>query len=179
MVTASHRSSEGYGFDPRLGLRNHFLSTELEDRSSTSEGDTDIRNIDLVVENETEICELTSTSNISNQHGQGSIDINIKGDKAGNTEGVEDKGTEVIEVQRNSDEQHPKTDSEDEVENVDFDETILPEQSQEKDPHLSEENFSHGLPLKPQIVVDEISGAFDPATVVGLNLTLEEKGKLK
>ena len=60
------------------------------------EGDTDIHNIDLVVENEAEICEITSTSNISNQHGQGSIDINIKGDKAGNTE-----GTEVIEVQRN------------------------------------------------------------------------------
>ena len=30
------RSSEGYGFDPRLGLRNHYLSIELEDRSSTS-----------------------------------------------------------------------------------------------------------------------------------------------
>ena len=35
MVRASHRSSESCGFDPRLGLRNHFLSIELEDRSST------------------------------------------------------------------------------------------------------------------------------------------------
>ena len=35
MVRASYRSSEGCGFDPRLGLRNHFLSIELEDRSST------------------------------------------------------------------------------------------------------------------------------------------------
>ena len=34
MVRASYRSSEGCGFDPRLGLRNHFLSTELEDHSS-------------------------------------------------------------------------------------------------------------------------------------------------
>ena len=31
----SNRSSEGCGFDPRLGLRYHFLSIELEDRSST------------------------------------------------------------------------------------------------------------------------------------------------
>ena len=30
-----NRSSEGCGFDPRLGLRCHFLSIELEDRSST------------------------------------------------------------------------------------------------------------------------------------------------
>ena len=36
MVRACHRSSEGCGFDPRLGLRNHFLSIELDDRSSTS-----------------------------------------------------------------------------------------------------------------------------------------------
>ena len=35
MVRASNRSSEGCGFDPRLGLRYHFLSIELEDRSST------------------------------------------------------------------------------------------------------------------------------------------------
>ena len=35
MVRASHRLSEGSGFDPSLGLRNHFLSIELEDRSST------------------------------------------------------------------------------------------------------------------------------------------------
>ena len=34
MVRASNRSSEGCGFDPRLGLRNHFLSIKLEDRSS-------------------------------------------------------------------------------------------------------------------------------------------------
>ena len=30
-----YRPSEGCGFDPRLGLRNHFQSIELEDRSST------------------------------------------------------------------------------------------------------------------------------------------------
>ena len=36
MVGASNWSSEGCGFDPRLGLRNHFLSIELEDRSSAS-----------------------------------------------------------------------------------------------------------------------------------------------
>ena len=30
----SHRSSVGCGFDPLLGLKNHFLSIELEDRSS-------------------------------------------------------------------------------------------------------------------------------------------------
>ena len=36
MVRASHRSSEGCGFNPCLGLRNHFLSIELEDCSSTS-----------------------------------------------------------------------------------------------------------------------------------------------
>ena len=35
MVRASQRSSKGCGFDPRLGHRNHFLSIELEDRSST------------------------------------------------------------------------------------------------------------------------------------------------
>ena len=35
MVRASYRSSEGWGFDPRLGLRNHFLRIELEDRLST------------------------------------------------------------------------------------------------------------------------------------------------
>ena len=35
MVRASYRSSEGCGFDPRLGLRNKFLSIELEDCSST------------------------------------------------------------------------------------------------------------------------------------------------
>ena len=35
MVRASNRSSAGWGFDPRLGLRNHFLSIELEDHSST------------------------------------------------------------------------------------------------------------------------------------------------
>ena len=34
MVRASHRSSEGCGFDHRLELRNHFLSIKLEDRSS-------------------------------------------------------------------------------------------------------------------------------------------------
>ena len=38
MVRASYRSSEGCGFDPRLGLRNHYLSIELEDRSSTING---------------------------------------------------------------------------------------------------------------------------------------------
>ena len=35
VVRTSNWSSEGCGFDPRLGLRNHFLSIELEDRSST------------------------------------------------------------------------------------------------------------------------------------------------
>ena len=35
IVRASNRSSEGCGFDPHLGLRNHFLSIELEDHSST------------------------------------------------------------------------------------------------------------------------------------------------
>ena len=35
MVRASYWSSEGCGFDPRLGLRDHFLSIALEDRSST------------------------------------------------------------------------------------------------------------------------------------------------
>ena len=30
-------SYEGCGFDPRLGLRNHFLSIELEDHLSTLE----------------------------------------------------------------------------------------------------------------------------------------------
>ena len=34
MVRASDRSSEGCGFDPRLGLRNHFLSIELDGLSS-------------------------------------------------------------------------------------------------------------------------------------------------
>ena len=34
MVRAFHRSSEGCGLDPRLGLRNRFLSIELDDRSS-------------------------------------------------------------------------------------------------------------------------------------------------
>ena len=35
MVKASHRSSlEGWGFDPRLGLRNRFLRIELDERSS-------------------------------------------------------------------------------------------------------------------------------------------------
>ena len=34
MIRASHRSSEGCGFDARLGLRNHFLSIELDDLSS-------------------------------------------------------------------------------------------------------------------------------------------------
>ena len=36
MVRASHRSSEGCGFDPHLGLGNHFLSIELDDLSSLS-----------------------------------------------------------------------------------------------------------------------------------------------
>ena len=35
MVRASNRSSEGCGFDPHLGVRNHFLSIELEDCSPT------------------------------------------------------------------------------------------------------------------------------------------------
>ena len=35
MVRASNWSSEGCGFNPCLGLINHFLSIELEDRSST------------------------------------------------------------------------------------------------------------------------------------------------
>ena len=33
-VKASRRSSEGYGFHPRLGLRNRFLRLELDERSS-------------------------------------------------------------------------------------------------------------------------------------------------
>ena len=33
MVRASHRLSECCGFDPRLGLRDHFLSIELDDLS--------------------------------------------------------------------------------------------------------------------------------------------------
>lgn len=40
-------------------------------------------------------------------------------------------------------------------------------------------NVLYDLTLISQIVVDEISGdAFDPAKVVGLKLTLKEKGKL-
>ena len=35
MVRPSNWSSEGCGFDPCLGLRNHFLKIELEDRLST------------------------------------------------------------------------------------------------------------------------------------------------
>ena len=34
IVRASYRSSECCGFDPCLGLRNHFLSIELDDRLS-------------------------------------------------------------------------------------------------------------------------------------------------
>ena len=33
MVRASHQSSEGCGFEPRLGLRNRFLRFELDKRS--------------------------------------------------------------------------------------------------------------------------------------------------
>ena len=35
MVRVSNRSSEGCEFDPCLGLRNNFLSIDLEDHSST------------------------------------------------------------------------------------------------------------------------------------------------
>ena len=35
LVRVSHWSSEGCGFDPRLGLRNHFLRMkQLDERSS-------------------------------------------------------------------------------------------------------------------------------------------------
>ncbi|CAB3976749.1 Hypothetical predicted protein [Paramuricea clavata] len=106
----------------------------------------------------------------SNEKREQKDDIHDTDKKLGNeAEVCEDKGPEIIEIQTNSIEQHSQTiSSDDEVEDIDLGETILHNQS----------NVSHDLTLNSQIVVDEISGAFDPATVVGLKLSLEEKRKL-
>ena len=141
-------------------MLNLFKSDEKREEKD------DIHDTDKKLGNEAEVCEITGTSNISNPDDQGTLvlDTNVYANIAG-----EDKGPEIIEIQTNSIEQHSQTvSSDDEVENIDLGETILHDQS----------NVSHDLTLNSQIVVDEISGAFDPAMVVGLKLTLEEKGKL-
>ena len=76
---------------------SNFLKSD--GKCKAAEGDTDIHNIDLVAENETEICEITSTLNISNQHGQGSMDINIKGTTKGILSFVFDVASFLEDVQ--------------------------------------------------------------------------------
>ena len=58
-------------------------------------------------------------------------------------------------------------------------ETTLQEQEYVEEPLTVEEpSQCREFLSNPRIVVDEVSGTFDPASVVGLKLSIEEKGKL-